>query len=116
MAREHNPPMYGDCPEGTPIAQQAPHAARADRGGGSRPMSVMPFLRIVSLFDLESFLRPDPRASRVRRLAILLRCMSPSERGVIWKMEDGPRQLLRSTADRCAALTDGSTRQTAATT
>ena len=40
-------------------------------------MSVMPFLRIVSLFDLESFLRPDPRVSRVRRLAILLRCMSP---------------------------------------
>jgi hypothetical protein len=29
MAREHNPPLYGDCPEGTPIAQQAPHAARA---------------------------------------------------------------------------------------
>jgi hypothetical protein len=79
-------------------------------------MSVMPFLRIVSLFDLESFLRPDPRVSRVRRLAILLRCMSPSERGVIWKMEDGPASY--SAARRIAAprYTDGSTRQTAATT
>jgi hypothetical protein len=29
------PPLYGDCQEGTPIGQQAPRAARADRGGGS---------------------------------------------------------------------------------
>ena len=30
------PPLYGDCQEGTPVGQQAPRAARADRGGGSR--------------------------------------------------------------------------------
>ena len=30
-------------------------------------MSVMPFLPIVSLFDLEPFLRPDPRVSPRRR-------------------------------------------------
>jgi hypothetical protein len=43
----------------------APHAPI--EGVDHGPMSVIPFLRIVSLFDLEPFLRPDPRVSPRRR-------------------------------------------------
>ena len=60
-------PLYEDCQEETPIGPQAPRAARTDQTDDHGPISIIPFPLVVSLFDLEPFLRPDPRVSRMRR-------------------------------------------------